>query len=119
MAKLSLALAAALAAVVTAQTLTARAQTTGKFEYVRVTPHVQQIQQPNRTTFRFVGYQACVAAAAEWTCQTFESSESATIALREMLVTLGNDGWELVSTVSEDPDLYPDRLTYMFKRQKN
>ena len=110
MAKLSLAVAAAVVAVatvVTTQTLAARVQTTGKFEYVRVTPHVQQTQQPNLTTFRFVGYQACVAAAAEWTCRTFESNESSTIALREMLVTLGNEGWELVSAVSENPEQLP------------
>ena len=121
MAKLSLALAAAVVAVatvVTAQTLTARAQNIGKFEYLRATPYIQQTQQPNQTTFRFVGYEACIAATTDWRCRTFESKESSTIALREMLVTLGNDGWELLSAVSENPDQYPDRLTYFFKRQQ-
>jgi hypothetical protein len=90
-----------------------RAQSAGRFEYVRVTPYTVNPMNPAR-----IGYRACVASTGEWLCRQFESSDSSG-ALRTALATLGNEGWELVSAVDDPPGTsIPEGLTYLFKRQR-
>ena len=46
------------------------------------------------------------------------SADVSNAPLRSMLATLGNEGWELLSAVNEEPNLTnPIGLTYLFKRQ--
>lgn len=85
------------------------------FEYLRVTPFSVSIPiAPNQISFA-PGYRACVAAATEWTCREFRPETVSDSALRTVLATLGNEGWELVSAVKEDGPT--SALTYLFKRQ--
>ena len=107
------------AVVVTAMlTLSLGAQSARRIEYVRVTAYaVRHPVSANSVQMRY-GYRACVAAPTEWTCREFQPTETPGDALRTTLATLGNDGWELVSAVNEDPNLMsPMGLTYLFKRQ--
>jgi hypothetical protein len=62
------------------------------------------------------GYRACVAGINQWTCREFSPAGPSADALRTALVTLGNEGWELVSSVQEE-DAPMHALTYLFKRQ--
>ena len=68
-----------------------------------------------------IGYRACVARISEWVCQEFPPTEPSTEPLRNALVNLGNDGWELVSAVEDYPhfgtQFGANGLTYLFKRQ--
>jgi hypothetical protein len=57
-----------------------------------------------------------VAGIDAWNCRQFPPTESSETALRNALATLGNDGWELVAAVAEQPTNSVD-LTYLFKRQ--
>jgi hypothetical protein len=118
MAKLSLAVGvvAAIVLVTFAPSLTARTQNTGRFEYVRMSPVGTRINTSATSIQIRYGYRACVATAAEWTCREFPPTESSDAALRVTLATLGNEGWELVSTVNEELESNKP-LTYLFKRQ--
>ena len=94
----------------------ARAQGATGIQYVRVTPYVVQIPlAPNGVQER-LGYRACVAGLDEWRCREFQPTISSTDALRTALATLGNEGWELVSAVTDDPNSNNSGLTYLFKR---
>jgi hypothetical protein len=97
----------------------ARAQTAGRIEYARVTPYMVSFQKaPNHVQPRY-GYRACTATTSEWKCREFEPTDASTGSLRATLATLGNEGWELVSAVNDDPvSSNPSGLlTYLFKRQ--
>jgi hypothetical protein len=94
--------------------LIGRAQSAGRFEYVRVTPYLVNPMNPAR-----IGYRACVATTGEWICRQFESKDSSDAGLRTALATLGNEGWELVSAADDPPgESIPEGLTYLFKRQR-
>src|SRR5262245_19910177 len=93
----------------------ARAQTGSRLEYVRVTPYVVRTAVAPNAVQERIGYRACVAGVNEWTCREFQPTQSSTDALRTALATLGNEGWELVSAVEEDP-IFNHSLTYLFKR---
>jgi hypothetical protein len=94
--------------------LIGRTQSTGGFEYLRVTPYSVNPMKPAR-----VGYRACVATTGEWVCRQFEPQDSSDAGLRTALATLGNEGWELVSAVDDPPGAsIPEGLTYLFKRQR-
>jgi hypothetical protein len=119
MPKLSLALAAVVvvAAALFTQSRIVRAQSATSIEYVRLTPYdVHTYIAPDRVQERF-GYRACVAGINEWRCRDFQPTQSSADALRIALVTLGNEGWDLVSAVEEDPNFNTRGLTYLFKRQ--
>ena len=124
MSKLSLALLAIVASIATMAAtstpwLAARAQTTSRIEYARVTPYMVSFQKsPNHVQPRY-GYRACVAATSEWKCREFAPTDASTGSLRTTLAILGNEGWELVSAVNDDPVASNPTglLTYLFKRQ--
>jgi hypothetical protein len=118
MSKRSLALVA-LVPVVAAMfmsSLTVRAQSPARIEYVRVTPYTTRTPVGPNAVQERVGYRACVAGAAEWTCRDFQPTPSSADALRTALVTLGNEGWELVSVVEDDLNANARGLMYLFKR---
>jgi hypothetical protein len=124
MAKLSLALAAGVAIVGTAlfaPSLAARAQSP-RFEYLHLRPYgviPPSVPQPGVIRVERPAYRACVATTPEWTCRPFEPDANTSVnsddALRLALLTLGNEGWEMVSAVDDTRD---DALTYLFKRQR-
>ena len=122
MSKVSLALLAIVAIIATAAatpSLSARAQTASRIEYARVTPYMVSFQKaPNHVQPRY-GYRACVATISEWRCREFEPTDASTASLRTTLATLGNEGWELVSAVQDDPIASNPSglLTYLFRRQ--
>lgn len=118
MMKLALSVAAlmALVAAMFTPSLVARAQS-ARFEYMRVAPY-GFMQTEGRIAYVRSSYRACLADTAEWTCRDFGRKESSDAALRTALVTLGNEGWELVSAVNADPNLSADSLTFLFKRQR-
>ena len=119
MAKLSIAVAAVLVAITAmfGPSLTAQ-QSAPRFEYVRVAPYTYRTPSGASAVLERVGYKACVAASSDWTCRDFQSLEPADAALRTTLNTLGNEGWELVSAVNEEPSQYHTGLTYLFKRAR-
>lgn len=124
MLKLSLSVAAILAVIVgmTAPSLVGRAQSQSavRFEYLRVTPYQAVTETPGRIIYRWAGYRACAAMSSEWTCREL-SGDNLNDALRTTLATLGNEGWELVSAVVENPEINTrdgGALTYLFKRQR-
>jgi hypothetical protein len=116
MSKSSLALVAlvAVVAAMVTPTLTVRAQSPTRFEYARVTPFVTRVPVGTNTVQERWGYRACVASVGQWSCRDFQPAQYAADALRTALVTLGNEGWELVSPVQEDSGF--GNLTYLFKR---
>jgi hypothetical protein len=123
MSKISLALGAVTVLVAATLTLTpslvVRAQGTSRFEYARVTPFIDRTsaEVAGRITVQErVGYRACIAAVNEWLCREFKPTDSSSAALRIALVSLGNEGWELVSAAPEDGNLNTSALTYLFKR---
>lgn len=94
-----------------------RAQGATRIDYVRVAPYVVRTSvAPNAVQERY-GYRACVAGINDWACRDFQPTQSSIDALRTALVTLGNEGWELVSAVQEDPTRGTFGLAYLFKRQ--
>lgn len=96
-----------------APSLIARQQTATRFEYLRVAPYGGPEQYKGRTVHStFLGYRACIAASADWVCRDFAQGNSD--AVRNVFVTLGNEGWELVS-VGYDPQGLTAG-TYLFKR---
>jgi len=119
MSKISLALVAVVAVVTATLTpsLIVRAQGTTRIEYARVTPYLDRTSVASNAVQERTGYRACVAGSNEWACREFKPSESSADALRIALVQLGNEGWELVSAVEEDPSFNTRGLTYLFKRQ--
>jgi hypothetical protein len=97
--------------------LVVRAQSASRIEYVRVTPYAAYTPVSPNAVREHYGYRACVAGLNEWACREFRA-ESSTDALRTALVTLGNEGWELVSTVEENPNVSGTvGVTYLFKRR--
>lgn len=109
----------AIVVVVTAMFLrspVARAQSATRIEYVRVAPYGAQVPVAANAVQDRLGYRACVAGLNEWSCRDFPPTVSSTDALRTALATLGNEGWELVSAVGDDPGLNKSGLTYLFKR---
>ena len=120
MSKISLALVAVVLTAMVTPSFIVRAQSAQRFEYVRVSPYMARIPVGNGVHER-VGYRACVARISEWVCQEFPPTEPSTEPLRNALVNLGNDGWELVSAVEEYPSFGTqfgeNKLTYLFKRQ--
>ena len=121
MSKISLALVAVALTATFASSLSVRAQSAQRFEYVRVTPYMARIPVAANAVQERIGYRACVARISEWVCQEFPPTEPSTEPLRNALVNLGNDGWELVSAVEEYPvfgtQFGANGLTYLFKRQ--
>src|SRR4051812_17015411 len=93
----------ALVAAPLASSLGARAQNAPRLEYARVVPVVTRVYTSPNSVQERRGYRACVAGAADWTCRDFPATEIAGSALRTTLSTLGNEGWELVSAVNENP----------------
>ncbi len=94
-----------------APALLARAQGSGGFDYMRLTPGLAG------TTER-LGYRACLATTNQWTCREFEGDDYDS-GLRTALTSLGNERWELVSLIDETQNLSrPKGLTYVLKRQK-
>jgi hypothetical protein len=119
MSKISLTLVAVVV-VVTAMfspSLIVRAQSATRIEYLRVTPYLVQIPVSASAVQERRGYRACVAGINDWACRDFSPTQSSNDALRTTFATLGNEGWELVSTVDEDPSFGTRGLTYVFKRQ--
>ena len=120
MSKTSLALVAVVVVVTAmfAPSLIVRAQGTARLEYMRVTPYNVPTPVAPRAVQDRTGYRACIAGSSDWACREFPPAESSTDALRTAFVDLGNDGWELVSAVEEDPNWSGIHgLTYFFKRQ--
>ena len=121
MSKISLALVAVVLTVMVTPSFIVRAQSAQRFEYVRVTPYLARIPVSANAVQERIGYRACVARISEWVCQEFPPTEPSTEPLRNALVNLGNDGWELVSAVEEYPNFGTqfgaNGLTYLFKRQ--
>ena len=121
MSKISLALVAVVLTVMVAPSFIVRAQSAQRFEYVRVTPYIARIPVAANAVQERIGYRACAARLSEWVCQEFPPTEPSTEPLRNALVNLGNDGWELVSAVEEYPSFGTqfgaNGLTYLFKRQ--
>ena len=108
----ALALVAVLSAAALA-TLTAQSSPAStRWEYTRL----EGIRQPEGSGWRFV-YRACRAAAGDWHCQNFvpEPTYSEDMAFRNALFTLGQDGWELVATVSTSAEAL-NGPSYLFKR---
>jgi hypothetical protein len=94
-----------------------RAQGITRFEYVRVTSYPAQVPSYRGPGVQMgSGYRACVAGTDAWNCRQFPPTESSDTALRNAIATLGNEGWELVAAVVENPANGAD-LTYLFKRQ--
>ena len=97
-----------------APALIARQQTTTRFEYLRVATYGGTVQERGQTMFvTFLGYRACIAGSADWVCRDFAQANSD--ALRSMFVTLGNEGWELVSAPYDAQGLAVG--TFFFKRR--
>ena len=120
MKKLSLAVALAVVAAMVALSATAliaRQQTTVRFEYLRVGTYPGQVTRNGQTiTLGAAGYRACRAEIAAWNCRDFARTDSGVDdALRTMLVTLGNEGWEVVSDGYDENGLTAG--AYLFKRQ--
>jgi len=106
MSKIPLAFVAVIGVVAAlfASSLIVRAQGAQRFEYVRVAPYMARIPVGANAVQERIGYRACVARISEWACQEFPPTEPSTEPLRNALVSLGNDGWELVSAVEEYPN---------------
>jgi hypothetical protein len=115
-------IAVAITAVAVPSLLARQQSAIPRFQYLVVTPYRSNHQEGRSITYR-PAYQACVAEA-EWACRRFEAPSTGSFnqrdeprpALRAMLVTLGNEGWELASTLDDSPN--DDELTYLFKRQQ-
>ena len=117
MSKLSFAtlLIAALTAAALASADGLRAQGSNQIEYLRVASYGVREERSSGIVFMRIGYQACLATTAEWTCRRFAPTGSPDGALRTMLATLGSEGWELVSVFDEASA--SGGMTYLFKRQ--
>ena len=92
----------------------------GGFEYLRVVPYdVSDLTAGYGR--RFAGYRACVAGTADWTCRDFQPplNDSSNPALRLMLATLGNEGWEVVTAVPISEGALAGAMTYLFKRARH
>jgi hypothetical protein len=111
----ALALVAALATATLAALAAQSQPASTRWEYTLL----EGIQQPSPdgNGFRFI-HRACRAAAGDWQCRNFvsEPAVSADMAFREALFTLGQDGWELVATVSPSENALGGP-SYLFKRQ--
>jgi hypothetical protein len=118
MSKVSLTLIAVVVVVAAtfSPSLIVRAQSATRIEYIRVTPYLQQIPVSVSAVQERCGYRACVAGMNDWACRDFPATQSSNDALRTTLATLGNEGWELVSTVNEEPSSGTHGLTHVFKR---
>jgi len=116
MTKLSLAVVLVAITAMFAPALTAQQGGT-RFEYLKVTPYIFRTPQGSGI-IEHIGYRACLAASSDWTCREFTSLEPSDAALRAALVTLGDEGWELVSAVDERLHLAHTGLTYLFKRPR-
>jgi hypothetical protein len=117
MSKISLGLVGVIVVVVTAMltpSFIVRAQGTTRFEYVRVTSYPVRDILPGGQVRS--GFRACIAGTQAWNCREFPPTESSDSGFRNALATLGNEGWELVAAVVEQP-ANPVDLTYLFKRQ--
>ena len=76
---------------------------------------------PTRVAYRWGGYRACIAATEVWSCREFaDQSDEPNGGPRTMLATLGNEGWDLVSSLDERHETNSDfvGLSYLFKRQR-
>jgi hypothetical protein len=95
----------------------ARQQSPVRFEYLRLAPYSGSMLVDGRVTMTVhVGLRACVAAAADWTCRDFPATQSGQdSSLRTALVTLGAEGWELVSSGYDAEGRTAEN--YMFMRQ--
>jgi hypothetical protein len=107
--------ATVLASAILVPSLGVRAQGFTKIEYARVTSFVVHWPTSANSVQSRAGYRACVAGVSAWTCRDFQPTESSAEALRIALATLGNEGWDLVSAVNEEPTT--SSMTYLFKRQ--
>jgi hypothetical protein len=112
----TIAVCALVLSALTVRSLVARQAAPIRWEYARLTPGLPA----TRSNDKPLGYQACLASDAEWTCRPFASDGNPDEALRRALVVLGAEGWELVSAIDETEQLsYPKGLTYLLKRQKS
>ena len=91
-------------------------QSTTRFEYLRAAPYQTVEHSPGWVKYNWRGYRACTATGPSWTCRDFEPPQNGNEdALALTLAALGNEGWELASTVySSDP--VAGGTTYLFKR---
>lgn len=119
MSRISLAVVAvAVVAMATfTSSLSVRAQSATRFEYLRLAPYILQTRVSADAVRERQGYKACVAGIEEWTCREFSPSDSSTDPLHTALATLGHEGWELVSSAQEEELSARHSLTYLFKRQ--
>lgn len=111
-----------LTAALALPTLTVRAASTSRFEYLRLEPGLPQFDLGTGTPLfpaNRQGYVACVAGRpATEKCREFEDAGGQSRAMEVALSTLGNEGWELVSVIDETVNQgSPKGLTYVFKRQ--
>jgi hypothetical protein len=92
----------------------ARTQSSGRFEYTKVAAYSALVQHAQLgQVWSRVGYRACQATSADWTCRDFAPENSADAGLRTALVTLGSEGWELV-VLDHDEGI---GQTFWFKRR--
>jgi hypothetical protein len=119
MSRISLTLVAAVVVVAAlfAPPRAVRAQGATRIEYVRVTSYVVRTPVVPNAVQERDGYRACVAGITDWACRDFPPTQSSMDALRTALATLGNEGWDLVSAVQQDPNMGTHGMTYVFKRQ--
>jgi hypothetical protein len=118
MSKISLGLVGVVVVIVTAMltpSVIVRAQGSARFEYVRVTSYTVRDTLPGGQVRS--GFRACIASTQAWNCREFPPMESSDSGFRNALATLGNEGWELVAVVVEQPT-NPVDLTYLFKRRR-
>jgi hypothetical protein len=116
--KCSFALVAVVAVVtaMSAPSLAVRAQSPTRFDYARVEPYLVRTPVNANEVQERVAYRACLATREQWTCREFLPTPNSREALGAALATMGNEGWELVSAVLEDPSVNRIGLTYVFKR---
>ena len=116
MRKSLLVVVAVVVAALFGSSLLARGQAAPRFEYTQLYPYSELIAHPTLGQVRSrVGYQACVATNAEWTCREFRVENRPDAGYRTALATLGREGWELITPYHESTDGMT--RTLLFKRQ--
>ena len=116
MSKFLLVVAAAVVVGLFGSSLVARSQAVARFEYTQLSPYSELISHPTLgQVLSRVGYRACVATNAEWTCREFRVENRPDAGYRTALATLGREGWELITPYHESADGMT--RTLLFKRQ--
>ena len=115
-----------IAAALSTSSLSARQQGSGQFEYLQLAPVSRYVDSGANRVTHVIGYRACIAEDADWSCRSFERTvipppagvqwpNPANEALGEALARLGREGWDLVSAVDDTPDREAG-MVYVFKR---